>query len=170
MGLALFAFIAIFLLIGSAGLLVFYRAAMMQRLSAAIAPHGGREGWWNWFRPKRAGESIKAVVQPFDKVLPKSPQEVSVAQKRLIRAGFREDAHVRLFYGAKVLLPLLFCILVPVSGVTRQLSPFLTNCALRYSGTAFGLSLRLMTNTSWVLLRSSGPKAIQSPLASYAIP
>ena len=124
MGLALFAFIAIFLLIGSAGLLVFYRAAMMQRLSAAIAPHGGREGWWNWFRPKRAGESIKAVVQPFDKVLPKSPQEVSVAQKRLIRAGFREDAHVRLFYGAKVLLPLLFCILVPVSGVTRQLSPF----------------------------------------------
>ena len=36
MGLALFAFMAIFLLIGSAGLLVFYRAEMMQRLSAAI--------------------------------------------------------------------------------------------------------------------------------------
>ncbi|HEY3455181.1 MAG TPA: type II secretion system F family protein [Bryobacteraceae bacterium] len=124
MGLALFAFIAIFLLIASAGLLVFYRAAMMQRLSAAIAPAGGRESWWSWLKPKRAGESIKAVVQPFDKVLPKSPQEVSVAQKRLIRAGYREDAHVRLFYGTKVLLPLLFCILVPVSGVTRQLSPF----------------------------------------------
>ncbi len=45
MGLALFAFIAIFLLIGSAGLLIFYRAAMMQRLSAAIAPHAsGRVG------------------------------------------------------------------------------------------------------------------------------
>ena len=43
MGLALFAFIAIFLLIGSAGLLMFYRAAMMQRLSAAIAPHDGSE-------------------------------------------------------------------------------------------------------------------------------
>ncbi len=42
MGIALFAFIAIFLLIGSAGLLVFYRAGMTQRLSAAIAPQRGR--------------------------------------------------------------------------------------------------------------------------------
>ena len=42
MGLALFAFIAIFLLIGSAGLLVFYRAGMMQRLSAAIAPEASK--------------------------------------------------------------------------------------------------------------------------------
>jgi tight adherence protein C len=124
MGLALFAFIAIFLLIGSAGLLVFYRAAMMQRLSAAIAPHDGRERWWSWFKPKRAGESIKAVVQPFDKVLPKSPQEVSVAEKRLIRAGFREEGHVRLLYGAKVLTPLFLCVLVPISGVTHQLNPF----------------------------------------------
>ena len=124
MGLALFAFIAIFLLIGSAGLLVFYRAAMMQRLSAAIAPHDGGERWWSWFKPKRAGESIKAVVQPFDKVLPKSPQEVSVAEKRLIRAGFREEGHVRLLYGAKVLTPLFLCVLVPISGVTHQLNPF----------------------------------------------
>ena len=124
MGLALFAFIAIFLLIGSGGLLVFYRAAMMQRLSAAIAPHDGGERWWSWFKPKRAGESIKAVVQPFDKVLPKSPQEVSVAEKRLIRAGFREEGHVRLLYGAKVLTPLFLCVLVPISGVTHQLNPF----------------------------------------------
>jgi tight adherence protein C len=124
MGLALFAFIAIFLLIGSGGLLVFYRAAMMQRLSAAIAPHDGGERWWGRFKPKRAGESIKAVVQPFDKVLPKSPQEVSVAEKRLIRAGFREEGHVRLLYGAKVLTPLFLCVLVPISGVTHQLNPF----------------------------------------------
>ncbi len=124
MGLALFAFLAIFLLIGSAGLLVFYRAAMLQRLSAAIAPHDGSESWWSRFRPKRAGESIKAVVQPFDKVLPKSPQEVSVAQKRLIRAGYRDDTHVRMLYGAKVLLPLLLAILIPVTGITGQLNPF----------------------------------------------
>jgi tight adherence protein C len=124
MGLALFAFIAIFLLIGSAGLLVFYRAAMMQRLSAAITPHGGVESWWARFKPKRAGESIKAMIQPFDKVLPKSPQEVSVAEKRLIRAGFREEGQIRLLYGAKVLTPLLLCVLVPISGVTHQLNPF----------------------------------------------
>jgi tight adherence protein C len=124
MGLALFAFLAIFLLIGSAGLLIFYRAAMMQRLSAVIAPHVAGEGWWSRFKPNRAGESIKAVVQPFDKVLPKSPQEVSVTQKRLIRAGYREDAHVRILFGAKVVTPLLLCVVVPISGVTHQFSPF----------------------------------------------
>lgn len=146
MGLALFAFIAIFLLIGSAGLLMFYRAAMMQRLSAAIAPHEGGERWWTRFQPKRAGESLKAVVQPFDKVLPKSPQEVSVAEKRLIRAGFREEGHVRLLYGAKVLTPLLLCALVPISGVTHQLSPFyayVLALALGYLAPEFWLGRRM---------------------------
>jgi tight adherence protein C len=146
MGLALFTFIAIFLLIGSAGLLVFYRAAMMQRLSAAITPHGGEESWWSRFKPKRAGESIKAAIKPFDKVLPKSPHEVSVAQKRLIRAGFREDGHLRLLYGAKVLTPLLLCALVSISGVTHHLNPFyayVLALALGYLAPDFWLGRRM---------------------------
>lgn len=124
MGLALFAFIAIFLLIGSAGLLVFYRSGMAQRLATAVAPPSSGESWLHRLKPSRAGDSIRAVVQPFDKVLPKSPKEVSVAQQRLIRAGFRDDAHVRIFYGSKVLLPLWLCVLVAIGGVTRQFSPF----------------------------------------------
>jgi tight adherence protein C len=155
MGLALFAFIAIFLLIGSAGLLVFYRAAMMQRLSAAIAPHEGVESWWSRFKPKRAGESIKAVVQPFDKVLPKSPHEVSVAEKRLMRAGFREDGQVRLLYGAKVLVPLFLCVLVPISGVTHQLSPFyayVLALALGYLAPDFWLGRRIKTRQTNIRL------------------
>ena len=31
---------------------------------------------------------------------------------------------MRLLYGAKVLVPLFLCVLVPISGVTHQLSPF----------------------------------------------
>jgi tight adherence protein C len=123
MGLALFTFVAIFLLIGSAGLLIFYRATTMQRLSAAISPQ--LEGsFWSRFKINQAGNSLKAVVQPFDKILPKSTLEVSVAQTRLIRAGYRQDAHMRILYGAKVLLPLWLCVLVAVSGVSRYLSPF----------------------------------------------
>src|SRR5947209_4191418 len=102
MGLALFAFIAIFLLITTAGLLIAFRAGMAQRLSAALATDSGRGSWLTWLTRRRAGDSIKAVIQPFDKVLPKSPKEVSVVQKRLMRAGYREDAHVRIFYGCKV--------------------------------------------------------------------
>jgi tight adherence protein C len=123
-GLAIFAFISIFLLITSAGLLVFFRAGMTQRLASVLAPYSERESWLSRLRPNRAGDSIKAAIQPFDRVLPKSPQEVSVAQKRLMRGGFREDGHLRIFYGSKVLLPLWLCVMVAVSGVTHQFNPF----------------------------------------------
>jgi tight adherence protein C len=124
MGIALFAFIAVFLLIASAGLFVFYRAGMTQRLAVAISPDTEQETWLSRLRPNRARASIKAAVQPFDRVLPKSPQEVSVAQQRLIRGGLREDGHLRVFYGTKVLLPMFLCVVVAVGGVTSQMSPF----------------------------------------------
>jgi tight adherence protein C len=122
MGVAFFAFVTIFLLIGSAGLLIFYREAMLQRLSQAIAPQtkGSRP---SRSAMDRAGTSIKAAIQPFEKVLPKSPQEVSVVQKRLIRAGLREDSYVKIFYGAKVLAPVALCLLATVTGMSRN-NPF----------------------------------------------
>jgi tight adherence protein C len=123
MGLALFAFIAVFLLIGSAGLLLFYRAAMLQRLSAVISPHSEQDSWWTRLKTRGAERSIKAVVQPFDKIIPKSSEEVSVVRKRLIRAGYREDSDVRIFYGAKVLIPAWLCILAGASGLSH-LGPF----------------------------------------------
>jgi tight adherence protein C len=123
MGLALFSFIAVFLLIGSAGLLMFYRAAMLERLSAVIAPHAEHDNWLTRLRKKGPTESIKAVVQPFDKVLPKSPKEVSVTRSRLIRAGYRDDSAVRIFYGAKVLVPLWLTVLAAVTGVSHY-GPF----------------------------------------------
>ncbi len=43
MAFALFAFTAIFILLASAGLLVFYREAMFQRLSHAISPQEAEE-------------------------------------------------------------------------------------------------------------------------------
>jgi tight adherence protein C len=119
MGLALYAFIAVFLLIGSAGLLIFYRAAMVERLSAVIAPRREEENWLNRLKFKQAKTSLKAVVAPFEKILPKSPREVSVVQKRLIRAGYRDDSALRIFYGAKVLVPLWLCVLASLSGIDR---------------------------------------------------
>jgi tight adherence protein C len=123
MELALFAFIAIFLLIGSAGLLIFYRAAMVQRLSTVISPHSEQESWLSRLRAKGARRSLEAVVKPFQKVVPKSSQEISVLQKRLIRAGYRDDSYVRIFYGAKVLVPLWLCVLAATSGISHY-NPF----------------------------------------------
>lgn len=124
MGLAVFAFVAIFLLIGSAALLVFYRAETIQRLSAVIGPRSQNSGWRGRLNMDQAGASIKAIVQPFEKVLPKSPKEVSVVQQRLIRAGYRADSNVRILYGAKVLVPLSLCLLATVTRLNHY-GPFL---------------------------------------------
>jgi len=108
MGFAAFTFFVIFLLIASGGLLVFYREAMLQRISSVISP-----------RDKRAlsrtiqqtSSSFGVMVGQLERVLPKSQAEVSIVQQRLIRAGYRKDSAVKLFYGAKVLVPLAFCLL-----------------------------------------------------------
>jgi tight adherence protein C len=123
MGLALLSFLAIFLLIGSAGLLIFFRAGMAQRLSAVIAPHSGTESLLGRLKFNRAGSSLKSAVQPFDKLLPKSTQELSVARKRLVKAGFREESDLRMLYGSKVLVPLVLCLVVTVTGVSSY-GPF----------------------------------------------
>ncbi len=145
MSLALFTFFSIFLLVASAGLLLFYRGGMMHRLSVAIAPHAQEENWWSRLKLSRARSSIRAAVQPFNKVLPKSPKEVSIAQQRLMRAGYREDAHVRILYGAKVLVPLWLCIFATASGLTR-FNPFFVYVlclALGYLAPDFWLGRRI---------------------------
>jgi tight adherence protein C len=123
MGLAIVAFVAVFVLITSAGIMLLFRTGMTQRLASAITPLAEDETWMSRLKRNRTG-SIQAVIQPFDRVLPKSPQEVSIAQKRLMRAGFRKDSHLSVFYGSKVLVPITLCVLAAISGVTETFSPF----------------------------------------------
>jgi tight adherence protein C len=116
MTIAIIAFLAIFILVGSAGFLLFFRAGMMARLAGAVAPES-EEKISRWLRVKDAGQSLKAVVQPLEKMVPKSSKEVSVVEKRLISAGYRSEGVVRIFYGAKVLVPLLLCVVVAGTGL-----------------------------------------------------
>jgi tight adherence protein C len=62
---------------------------------------------------------IGGVVEHFEKILPRSQAEISVVQQRLIRAGFREDDAVKLFYGAKVLTPILLVLLALATGLSH---------------------------------------------------
>jgi tight adherence protein C len=123
MGFAVFVFIVIFLLISSAGLLLFYREAMLQRLSAVVSPDR-KVGLLDRFHAGTTGTSIGALVQPFERVVPKSANEVSVIQKRLIRAGYRKDVHLSIFYGAKALVPLALIIIVTAAGLYQYASFF----------------------------------------------
>jgi tight adherence protein C len=128
MGIVAFAFIVIFLLILSGGLLLFYREAMFQRLADAVRPDGERGALSGAIR--QTGFSFGGMVGNLERVLPKSDAEVSVVKKRLIRAGYRQETAVKLFYGAKVLVPIVLCLLVLVSGVARSHSFFAFAIAL----------------------------------------
>src|SRR4051794_38121590 len=94
-------FLGIFGLILSAGLLIFYRDVIRERLTA-IVDHEVASGnsVFTIFQPRKG--TMEQIVRPFQNVLPRSTQEVSLVQKRLIRAGFRKDSDVNMLYGAKV--------------------------------------------------------------------
>src|SRR5205085_9826763 len=76
------------------------------------------------------GASMATLVQPFQKVLPRSTAEVSVIQKRLIRAGYRQDSHVDFFYGAKVLVPVICGVLATFTGASGFGALFVYGAAL----------------------------------------
>jgi tight adherence protein C len=107
--LAAFTFLVIFLLIGSAGLILFYREAMIQRIGSVISPETKQSGVMNSLQ--NTGSAFGNVVGQFDRVMPKSEAETSVIQTRLIRAGYRNDSAIKLFRGAKVLVPIVLCLI-----------------------------------------------------------
>jgi len=118
MELAILAFCVLFLLIASGGLSLFYREAMSKRIAALVTPSDKQRGLKSTL--KQTGFSLGVVVEQFERLLPKSQAEVSIVQQRLIRAGFRKDPAVKLFYGAKVLVPLALCTIALVSGIGNR--------------------------------------------------
>lgn len=115
MAFAIVAFLVAFLLIGSGGLLIFYRDKIQDRISSALYPRAAsKKTIASTLEETR--HVIGGVVEHFEKVLPKSQQEISVAQQRLVRAGLRSDNAVKMFYGAKVITPLVLTLLAWVSG------------------------------------------------------
>ena len=122
MGFTIFAFLVVFLLVGSAGVILFYREAMLQRIHAVTSQRATK--------PKsiagtiqQTGLSLTNVVQQLERVMPKSQAEISVVQQRLTRAGFRKENAVKLFFGAKIGVPVTLVVLLLVTGVGHY-SPF----------------------------------------------
>jgi len=95
--------------------LLFYREAMLARLSTALSPDIGRTSKLVRFI-EVSSKTSQTVITPFEKVLPRSPGEVNVIQKRLIRAGYRKESHVNLFYAAKVLVPISLAVVATITG------------------------------------------------------
>jgi tight adherence protein C len=126
MGFAVFTFLCVFLLIASAGVLLFYRAAMIQRISSVITQRKQDRSLAATLQ--QTGSSLGVMVEKFEKVIPKTQAEVGVVQQRLIRAGFRKDSAASLFYGSKVLVIIALVATVALTGLWRQ-SPFVMYAA-----------------------------------------
>jgi len=118
MGIAVTSFLVIFLMITSAGLLIFYRHAMVQRMSGVISPGPGQSKLRS--AVQASGISLGNMVGQLNNIVPKSQAEVSVAQQRLIRAGYRSEAALRVFGGAKFLVPAGLCMLAFLSGASAS--------------------------------------------------
>jgi tight adherence protein C len=141
MGLAAFAFVAAFVLIGTAGLLAFYRMGMTQRLSTAVSLDP-RETLLKRLSRGATSVAVRTVLEPLEKVLPRSAREVSVIRSRLIRAGLREESHLRTFYASKVFVPICLAFLVVASGL-GNFFVFVVALALGFLAPDFWLGHRI---------------------------
>ena len=95
MAFAIVAFLIAFLLIGSGGLLIFYRDNIQERISSALYPRANKKTISNTLEETR--HVIGGVVEQFEKILPRSQAETGVVQQRLVRAGLRSDTAVKIF-------------------------------------------------------------------------
>lgn len=127
--IVILSFCAIFLLVASVGLLLFYRENMLARIQEVINPEQKKKR--NLVEKiEHTKSSLGTVMEQLDKILPKSKAEVSVMQLRLIRAGYRSEQAVKTFYGCKVLVPVALCAIVLASGLAKSNAFFIYGACL----------------------------------------
>jgi len=124
LGLGVITACVTFLLLLSGGILLFHgeESSQAQQISAVFTAPGEKKTLAS--RVQLASVSLGAAVSQLQGVVPKSQAEVSVVQQRLIRAGYRRDSAVRIFYGAKVVAMALFIVLAMVTGLVAN-NPFM---------------------------------------------
>src|SRR6185503_18693947 len=115
-----FAFTVAFLLIATAGL-IFFRGNTQRRLSQIVVSESQTAVLTSMSSDSSVAR-LEKLLHPFQGVLPRSAKEVSGLRKLLARAGYREARHVNTYYAAKVLVPVMLCVLATFAG-SLPLSP-----------------------------------------------
>jgi tight adherence protein C len=69
-------------------------------------------------------ESLEKVVKPLGEMLPRSPEDLSKEENRLIQAGIRRKDAVMIFYGVRVGLIILMLAVLAITGYLAR-NPFL---------------------------------------------
>lgn len=121
--LVIVSFGAVFLLLASGGLLLFYREAMLERIHEVINPNPKPKPKSILGSLQDTKLSVGNIIERLETVMPKSQSEVSVVVQRMTRAGYRNESATKIFYGCKVLVPVALCIVAFVSGLAKM-GPF----------------------------------------------
>lgn len=96
-----FVFVVVVVTLSFAGLRLWVRPKeAMERVTGTGAAHSEEA-------PVHASLLFRELLDRLGKVIPTSPKDVTVMQRRLIRAGFRSATAVRRLYGAKVGLAII---------------------------------------------------------------
>ncbi len=84
----------------------------------------------------------------------KSKAEVSAVQLRMVRAGYRKDSAVQIFYGTKFLLMVVFVVLAVVTGLAslNYLIVILVALALGFLALIFGWAGRFPSGQKQIRL------------------
>lgn len=122
MGIAIFSFLIVFLLVASGLLLLFNRGKLGQRL-AGVLESGRAQKLEGPSRGEQLAHTVRFFAGAVQKAVPKGEQEVSVIRKRLALAGYREPSHIHVFYASKAVLMVLLCLLVILTGLYQR-QPF----------------------------------------------
>jgi tight adherence protein C len=113
-------------------LFVVLAAAVFTLACAALAPASVLGYRLQWLLGRRLEmrqrpdikERFEDILDPLSKIAPKSPDDVSQVRSQLIQAGYRQDRHVQLYYGIRVLLALLALLMAAATGLLLR-SPIL---------------------------------------------
>jgi tight adherence protein C len=128
MAVAITVFLVMFLILLAGGILLIYRENMSRRIADVIATRPQERSMLSAIQ--ESGFSLANITKYFEKLLPRSKEEVSVAEQRLRRAGYRGESAVNVYYGSKVLVPLTLCFLVLVTGLVNKSPLFAIVCSL----------------------------------------
>src|SRR3954462_6794615 len=61
--------------------------------------------------PVHPSLALHELIKKLGNIVPQSPKDVTVMQRRLIRAGIRKESALKVLYGAKAILGILFPII-----------------------------------------------------------
>ena len=158
MQLAIFAFLAAFLLDVESRRSAFLPAHAAAKTLASGVESGRRQSIAQ--HCAAPGSRLERLVKPFQKVVPRNPADVSTVQKRLARAGYREQSYVNIFYSSKVLVPGALCLVATVTQVYAYSPLFVYALAagLGFLAPDFWLSNRI--SASKTQLRLGLPEAL----------